>query len=119
MKHCLILVTLLAACSSGDDSGGGGGDVACTYPKSAKSPGTDCAQYHDLSGDRESAVKSACTQEAGTVSDECSTTNLLGCCAMTAGGFNIETCSYSDGGSTAAQEMSGCQTAGGTWSTSP
>lgn len=118
MKHCLILVSLLAACGSGDDSGGGG-DVACTYPKGAMSSGTDCAQYHDISSDRESAVKSACTQQSGTVSDECSTTNLLGCCAMSAGGFNVETCSYSDSGNTASQAMSGCQTAGGTWSTTP
>jgi hypothetical protein len=107
---------LLAACSSDD---GGGGDVACTYPAGSKSSGTDCAQYHDATSGQESAIKSACTQESGSVTTTCSTTNLLGCCAMTAGGFDVSTCTYVDSGSTASQQQSGCQTAGGTWSTTP
>jgi hypothetical protein len=121
LRFALVPMMLATACGGGDDSGSGGGDVACTYPAGTQSSGTSCAQYHDASSDRESAIKSACTSgsKPGTVSDECSTTNLLGCCAMSAGGFDVETCSYTDDGTTASQQMSGCQTAGGTWSTTP
>jgi hypothetical protein len=128
MTTRLVLISsLLVACGGGgtdsttDGPIAGNSNVACTYPPGAKGPGTACAEYKNSASGQASAEKQACTTATppGTVSDSCSTTNLLGCCTMTSGGFQIATCSYSDSGSTAAMEQGGCSAAGGTWSTSP
>ena len=123
----VLLSALLAACGGGGSStgspdaagGAGTGKVACTYPPGSRGTGTQCAQYHNATATQEPAINSSCAQQSGTSGTTCSTTNLLGCCFMSAGGFEVGTCSYTDTGMTAAQEMSGCAAAGGTWMTSP
>lgn len=122
----VLTCALLAACGGGGSNsstdapgGGGGGTTSCTYAPGTHGTGTQCAQYHNLSSAQESAVNSSCSQEQGTTGSTCSTTNLLGCCRMTSGGFQVGTCTYTDSGSTAAQQMSGCAAAGGTWVTTP
>lgn len=122
-----ISAALLVACGGGGSSTGGpdgggssgGGDVSCTYPAGTKGSGTDCAQYHNTTSAQASAINNACASDHAMSGTTCSTTNLLGCCRMTAGGLQVGTCTYTDSGSTAAQQMSGCSAAGGTWSTTP
>ncbi len=123
----VLFCSVLAACGGGstdstvDGAISGNSNVACTYPPGAKGAGTSCAEYKNNASGQAMAEKSACTSgsPAGTVSDSCSTTNLLGCCTMTSGGFQIATCTYTDSGATAQQEMAGCMAASGTWSTTP
>jgi len=120
-----LLFSTVVACggsgsSSGPDGGGGTGtDVSCTYAPGTMGSGTSCSQFHSVSANQRMAVQSACTTQHGTSGSSCSTSDLLGCCGMMQGTFYVSTCTYADSGSTATQEMSGCVTAGGTWSATP
>ena len=77
--------------------------VACTVD--------DTCTKQSLPGTSAEGYKMGCTASGGTVSDECSSQGVLGCCTISIS----EVCSYKDGG----LSQDDCTQAGGTYSATP
>lgn len=120
MKY-LILGSMFAVlslagvgCSSSSNS-----TLSCTFTEVGIN---ECAEYDNLPSADDNAITTECTSVLmGTTGSGCSTSNLVGSCAMTvsmasAGSLTYKTFMYTTGTtSDAATLQSSCTLGGGTW----
>jgi hypothetical protein len=83
----------------------------------AGSSGLNCIEFDSPTAAIAQAETTSCSSSMGTVGTGCSTTGLLGSCALpsTTAGLNEKEFFYSTGSLTAADAQTACTDANGTW----
>jgi hypothetical protein len=98
-------------CSSSKGSGAAAAASTSLYCSVTVAGVQECFGYSNLTAQEQSAERSACTGEGGTIVPVCPVGNF-GCCSTTTAGLDVSECYYAG---TAAQAQAACT---GTWTSS-
>lgn len=102
--------TSTSSTTGSSSSGGGTVTFSCNISASFI-----CEEFDALPSADLSTEQSACSSDGGTAGTGCPTSNLLGSCEITSGGFDTKEFYYSGGALTAASAQTSCQSSNGTW----